>query len=36
MNDNELQSFIPVFERLAVVDDVIPALKDIHRRRPFL
>jgi len=36
MNDNELQALIPIFERLALVDDVIPALKDIHYRRPLI
>lgn len=33
MNDTELLSLIPVFERLAPVDNVIPALKDAHRRQ---
>lgn len=33
MHDTELLSLIPIFERLATVDDVIPALQEIHRRR---
>jgi len=33
MNDTELLTLIPIFERLAVVDDVIPALHDIHHQR---
>ncbi|CAF0787278.1 unnamed protein product [Didymodactylos carnosus] len=32
MNDTELLTLIPIFERLALVDDVIPALQDLHRR----
>jgi hypothetical protein len=32
MNDNELVTLIPIFERLALTDDVVPALKDIHRQ----
>ena len=32
MHDTELLSLIPIFERLAVVDDVIPAIQDIHHR----
>jgi len=33
MNDTELLTLIPIFERLATVDDVVPALQDIHRQR---
>ncbi len=33
MHDTELLTLIPIFERLASVDDVIPALQDIHHRR---
>jgi TFIIF-interacting CTD phosphatase-like protein len=33
MHDTELLTLIPIFERLALVDDVIPAIQDIHRRR---
>jgi TFIIF-interacting CTD phosphatase-like protein len=33
MHDTELLTLIPIFERLAVVDDIIPALQDIHHRR---
>jgi hypothetical protein len=33
MNDAELLTLIPIFERLALVDDVIPAIQDIHHRR---
>ena len=33
IHDTELLTLIPIFERLALVDDVIPALQDIHRRR---
>ncbi|CAM4861629.1 unnamed protein product [Rotaria socialis] len=33
MHDTELQTLIPIFDRLASVDDVIPALQDIHHRR---
>ncbi|CAF1534376.1 unnamed protein product [Adineta ricciae] len=33
MHDTELLTLIPIFERLALVDDVIPALQDIHQRR---
>jgi TFIIF-interacting CTD phosphatase-like protein len=33
MHDTELLTLIPIFERLAFVDDVIPALQDIHHRR---
>ncbi|CAF1230272.1 unnamed protein product [Adineta steineri] len=33
MRDTELLSLIPIFERLATVDDVVPALQDIHHRR---
>ena len=36
MHDTELLTLIPIFERLAMVDDVVPALKDIHRRRPLV
>ena len=36
MHDTELLTLIPIFERLALVDDVVPALKDIHRRRPLV
>jgi RNA polymerase II subunit A small phosphatase-like protein len=33
MHDTELLTLVPIFERLALVDDVMPALQDIHRRR---
>ncbi|UJR31163.1 hypothetical protein I4U23_018670 [Adineta vaga] len=33
MHDTELLTLIPIFERLALVDDIIPALQDIHHRR---
>lgn len=33
MNDTELLELIPIFERLAIADDIIPALQDIHHRR---
>jgi len=33
MHDTELLTLIPIFERLALVDDVIPALQEIHHRR---
>ncbi|CAF0979840.1 unnamed protein product [Rotaria sordida] len=33
MHDTELLTLVPIFERLALADDVIPALQDIHRRR---
>jgi RNA polymerase II subunit A small phosphatase-like protein len=33
MHDTELLTLIPIFERLASVDDVIPALQEIHHRR---
>ncbi|CAF2523331.1 unnamed protein product [Rotaria sp. Silwood2] len=33
MHDTELLTLIPIFERLASVDDVIPALQDIHQQR---
>jgi len=33
MHDTELLTLIPILERLASVDDVIPALQDIHHRR---
>jgi hypothetical protein len=33
MHDIELLTLIPIFERLALVDDIIPALQDIHNRR---
>ncbi|CAF1082345.1 unnamed protein product [Adineta ricciae] len=34
IRDTELLTLIPIFERLANVDDVIPALQEIHHRRP--
>ncbi|CAF1592057.1 unnamed protein product [Rotaria magnacalcarata] len=33
MHDTELLTLIPIFERLASVGDVIPALQDIHHQR---
>jgi RNA polymerase II subunit A small phosphatase-like protein len=33
MHDTELLTLIPIFECLTSVDDVIPAIQDIHRRR---
>ncbi|CAF0799819.1 unnamed protein product [Rotaria sp. Silwood1] len=33
MHDTELLTLIPIFERLASVDDVIPALQEIHQQR---
>ncbi|CAF0735652.1 unnamed protein product [Adineta steineri] len=33
MHDTELLTLIPIFERLALVDDVIPVLQDIHHRQ---
>ncbi|UJR15518.1 hypothetical protein I4U23_002458 [Adineta vaga] len=33
MRDTELLTLIPIFERLATVDDVVPALQEIHHRR---
>jgi len=33
MHDTELLTLIPIFERLAHVDDVVPALEDIHHGR---
>ncbi|CAF1678675.1 unnamed protein product, partial [Adineta ricciae] len=34
IRDTELLALIPIFERLANVDDVVPALQEIHHRRP--
>ena len=33
MHDTELLTLIPIFERLALVDDVVPAIQDLHCRR---
>jgi RNA polymerase II subunit A small phosphatase-like protein len=33
MNDTELLTLVPIFDRLALVDDIIPALQDMHHRR---